>query len=179
MNWRSPFHRRASRSTDVVADPRTSEGNGRVDRRKALARIAGVAMVTAVAERVLGELRPSPAAAATTVASGALAPAVVALTDAATISVDASAGSDFRVTIAGNRTLGNPANPADGQQIIFQITQGPGGGYALSYGTAYEFSTGLPQPALSTAAGHTDLLGFIYSAAKGTWLLAAYVNGFS
>jgi hypothetical protein len=119
------------------------------------------------------------AAAATTVASGALAPAVVALTDAASISVDASAGSDFRVTIAGNRALGNPANPADGQQIIFQVTQGTGGGYTLSYGTAYEFSTGLPQPALSTTAGYTDLLGFIYSEARGAWLLAAFVNGFS
>ena len=53
-----------------------------------------------------------------------MAPAVVILADAATIAVDASLGNDFRVTIAGNRTMGNPANPADGQKITFQVTQG-------------------------------------------------------
>jgi hypothetical protein len=115
----------------------------------------------------------------TTVEQGGLAPAVVVLTDAATIAVDASLGNDFRVTIAGNRTMGNPANPANGQQIIFQVTQGSGGSFTLSWGSDYEFSSTLPQPTLSTATGQTDLLGFIYNAAKRTWLLAAFVNGFS
>ena len=108
-----------------------------------------------------------------------MAPAVVGLTDAATIAVDASLGNDFRVTIAGNRTMGTPANPADGQQIIFQVTQGTGGSFTLTWASGYEFSAGLPQPTLSTTAGLTDLLGFIYDATKGTWLLAAFLNGFS
>ncbi len=103
---------------------------------------------------------------------------MVNLTDAATIGVDASLGNDFRLTIAGIRTMGNPANPSNGQQIIFQVTQGPGGSFTLSWGSSYEFSAGLPQPSLSTTAGQTDLLGFIYNAAKGNWLLAAFVNGF-
>jgi hypothetical protein len=121
----------------------------------------------------------SAAAAGTTVESGALAPAVVSLTDAATITVDASAGNDFRVTIGGNRTMGNPANPADGQKITFQVTQGSGGSFTLAWGSAYEFSSGLPQPTLSTTAGLTDLLCFIYNAAKGMWLLAAFAPGFT
>jgi hypothetical protein len=121
----------------------------------------------------------APAAAAvTTIESGALVPAVVALTDAAAIAVDASLGNDFRVTLGGSRTMGDPANPADGQQIIFQVTQGAGGSGTLNWGDAYEFSADLPQPSLSTAAGHTDLLGFVYRAGKGKWLLAAFVNGF-
>ncbi len=123
--------------------------------------------------------RASAAAQATTTEPGALAPAVVSLTDAATITVDASVGNDFRVTIAGNRTMGNPANPTDGQQIIFQVTQGSSGSFTLAWGSAYEFSAGLPQPTLSTTAGHIDLLGFIYNATKSTWLFAAFVNGFS
>ena len=130
---------------------------------------------------VLTAATASPAAAAaqaTTTESGAIAPAVVNLTDAATIAVDASLGNDFRVTIAGNRTMGNPANPSNGQQIIFQVTQGSGGSFTLSWGSGYEFSADLPQPSLSTAAGQTDLLGFVYNAAKGSWLLAAFVNGF-
>jgi hypothetical protein len=59
-----------------------------------------------------------------------------------------------------------------------QITQGPGGGFSVGWGTAYEFSDGLPQPVLSSQAGKTDLFGFIYNAAKGKWLLAAFLNGF-
>ena len=134
---------------------------------------AGGAVLTTVTAS-----QASAATQATTTESGAVAPAVVNLTDAATITVDASQGNDFRVTIAGNRTMGTPANPEDGQQIILQVTQGSGGSSTLSWASSYEFSADLPQPSLSTTAGQTDLLGFIYNAAKGTWLLAAFVNGF-
>lgn len=115
---------------------------------------------------------------ATTAPSGAVTPAVVNLTDATTIAVDASLGNDFRLTIAGNRTMGSPANPSNGQQIIFHITQGAGGPFTLSWASGYEFSAGMPQPTLSTSAGQTDVLGFICNMTKGTWLFAAYVNGF-
>ena len=156
-------------------------------RRKIVKGAAGVA-AAGVAGSVLAQAVASPARAAstgaaalqsTTIEQGAIAPAVVMLTDAATISVDASKGNDFRVTLGASRTMGNPANPIDGQQIIFQITQGSGGSAVITWGTVYEFSAGLPQPTLSTAAGQTDLLGFIYNAAKSSWLLAAFVNGFS
>ena len=135
---------------------------------------AGGAVLTAATAS-----QASAAVQATTVESGALAPAVVGLTDAATIAVDASLGNDFRVTIAGNRTMANPANPSDGQKITFQVTQGSGGSFTLTWGSSYEFSTGLPQPTLSTAAGQTDLLCFIYNGTKAKWLLAAFVAGFS
>jgi hypothetical protein len=119
---------------------------------------------------VLATATARPAAAAvqaTTVESGAVAPAVVNLTDATTIAVDASLGNDFRVTIAGNRTLDTPASPSDGQEIIFQVTQGPGGSFTLNWASGYEFAADLPQPTLSTSAGQTDLLWFIYNAVKG------------
>ena len=94
-----------------------------------------MAAVGAAGGSVLTEAIAAPASAAeqaTTVEPGAVAPAVVVLADAATIAVDASLGNDFRVTIAGNRTMGNPANPADGQKITFQVTQGTGGPFTLS-----------------------------------------------
>ena len=151
-----------------------------LSRRKIFKGAMGVAAAGA-GGAVLTAANSSPASAAaqaTTVEPGAIAPAVVNLTDAATIAVDASQGNDFRVTIAGNRTMGNPANPANGQQIIFQVTQGSGGSFTLSWGSGYEFAAEMPQPSLSTTAGQTDLLGFVYNGAKGTWLLAAFVNGF-
>jgi Domain of unknown function (DUF4082) len=140
----------------------------------------GVAAAGAAGAAVLAETTPAHAAEmATTVESGAIAPAVVSLADAPTIEVDASTGNDFRVTIAGNRTLATPANPADGQKITFQVTQGTGGAFTLSWGTGYQFASALPQPTLSTTAGLTDLLGFIYNQAKGKWLFVALVTGFA
>jgi IPT/TIG domain len=147
-----------------------------VNRRKVL----GLAAAGVAGGYVFSEAAfPLPALAATTTEQGALAPAVVNLTDAPTIAVDASLGNDFRVTIAASRAMGNPTNPADGQKIVFQITQGAAGSSTITWGSAFQFSSGLPQPTLSTTAGQTDLLGFIYNAAKGTWLLVAFVNGFS
>jgi len=165
-----------------------------LSRRRVFKRAAGVAAVGAAGGSLLSQ---TPALAATgavrarqltgqagqalgtTVEPGAVAPAVVTLADAATIAVDASQGNDFRVTLGGNRTMGNPANPTDGQKITFQITQGSAGSATVTWGSAYSFATGLPQPTLSSTAGLTDLLAFIYNASKGKWLLAAYVTGFS
>lgn len=151
-------------------------------------RAAGVAVGGAVGGAVLTEPFPAPAraattnsalTAATTVEAGGVAPAVVSLTDAPTITIDASLGNDFRMTVAGNRTVGNPANPADGQKITIQVTQGGTGGSTLAWENGFEFGTGLPQPTLSTAAGDTDLLGFIYNQAKGKWLCVAFIPGYA
>lgn len=148
-------------------------------------RAAGIAAAGAAGGVVLADSTSARAAvqmtslaAATTTEQGAIAPAVVLLSDAAAIAVDASLGNDFRVTIAASRTMGNPSNPVDGQKITFQITQGNGSS-VITWDSSYEFSTGLPQPTLSTAAGQTDLLAFIYNQAKGKWLCAAFVQGFS
>jgi hypothetical protein len=165
--------------SESEAGRRTPSPGQALSRRKIFRRAAGVAAVGAAGTVLTGAIAsPARAASATTVEQGALAPAVVMLTDAPTISVDASQGNDFRVTLGASRTMGTPANPTDGQQIIFQITQGSGGSATITWGTGYEFSTELPQPTLSTAAGETDLLGFIYNSAKSSWLLAAFVNGF-
>jgi hypothetical protein len=118
----------------------------------------------------------TPALAATVIEPGAIAPAVVNLTDAATIAVDASLGNDFRVTLAGNRTMGTPASPANGQQVLFQVTQGHGGPFTLTWASGYEFTASLPRPALSTGAGQTDLLAFVYNS---TWLFVGFVGGFA
>lgn len=169
MSRRSSTRQRAPGSGDVVS------------RRKIFKGAIGAAAVGAAGGAVLAEITASPASAAqdTTIEAGAVSPAVVHLTDAATIAVDASLGNDFRVTIAGNRTMGTPSNPANGEQIIFQITQGAGAPFTITWASGYEFSASLPQPTLSTGAGQTDLIGFVYNATAGAWLLAASLNGFS
>ena len=112
--------------------------------------------------------------------TGYIAPAVVTLTDAPTITVNAASGNDFRVTLtATGRTLGNPANPVDGQRIDFQVTQDGAGSRTLSYGTAYAFAASLPAPTLTTTPGATDLLSFLYNATRGKWLFTGSVLSFS
>lgn len=89
--------------------------------------------------------------------TGAQGTAEVALTDAATIAVDASLSNAFRVTLAGNRTLANPTNTVNGFTYVFRITQDATGTRTLVYGTNYKFPGGTA-PTLSTTANAVDIL---------------------
>ena len=175
------MERLRSRTTPAVssnAGRQTAQSDDvALSRRKLLGRTAGLAALGATGTVLSGAL--TTPASAQTVEQGALAPGVVALADAAQIAVDASLGNDFRVTLSQSRIIESPSNPIDGQKIIFQITQGSLGSSKVTWGSAYEFSTGLPAPTLSTTPGTTDLLAFIYNEAKGNWLFAAFMPGFA
>ena len=92
---------------------------------------------------------------------------VQALTDAATITVDAALANNFRVTLAGNRTLANPTNLISGQVINFRIKQDATGSRTLAYGTKYLFPGGT-DPVLSTAANALDFMSCQYDATDDT-----------
>jgi hypothetical protein len=112
--------------------------------------------------------------------TGFLAPKVVVLSDAATIAVNAKLGNDFRVTIAGNRTAGAPANPADGEKITFEVIQDSTGSRTLTWTSGaggYSFGSG-SAPTLSTAAGAADQVAFRYSATKLAWCYLGSTGGF-
>jgi hypothetical protein len=139
--------------------------------------VTGGGTGAATASAALAALGAAPLAGATF--TGPVAPAVVALTDSTTITVAATAGNDFRLTLtASGHTLGSPSGGVDGQEIIVQITQGTGGGFTLAYGTGYEFSAQLPAPVLSVTAGQVDVLKFLYNAAKGKFFFVAFLGGF-
>lgn len=110
--------------------------------------------------------------------TGALAPAVVALTFGASIALNAALGNVFAVTLtASTGTLANPSNPADGQTIRVRVIQDGTGGWTLAYGTAYDFGTA-GSPALSTGPGKVDILGFEYDAALAKWCYLGSGLGF-
>lgn len=102
----------------------------------------------------------------------------IALTEAATINLDASAGNTFTVTLTGNRTMGAPSNPTRNQKIIFRITQDGTGSRTLTWNAIYRFSTDIPSPTLSTGAGDIDYIGFIYNQQDTKWDCIALVQGF-
>lgn len=63
---------------------------------------------------------------------------IVTLTDAATISVDMSAGMNFTVTTTTDRAMGNPSNATAGQSGLFIIK----GGDTVTWGNQYYFPGG-------------------------------------
>src|SRR6185312_4435838 len=109
--------------------------------------------------------------------TGDVNPAVVPLTDGASIAVPATAGNVFTVTLGGNRTLAAPTGGVDGQLLRLRVTQDSTGSRNLSYASAYEFSVTLPAPVLSTSPNTTDVLLFEYDAAKSKWLFLAFAPG--
>lgn len=63
-----------------------------------------------------------------------------ALTDAATIAIDAAQGTTFTVTLAGNRTVGAPTNPSVGQRIKITAKQDGTGGRTLAWNAVFKVS---------------------------------------
>lgn len=104
-------------------------------------------------------------------------PAVATLTNAATITVDASLASTFKITLTGNRTLGNPSNAVDGQKLSFLIRQDGVGNRTLTLDTKYRFGTVVPSLTLSTAAGAVDWLGVIYDSTADKFDVVAFDPG--
>lgn len=104
--------------------------------------------------------------------------AVVALTDAATITTNAALANVFTVTLAGNRTMAAPTNPANGQKIIYRIKQDATGTRTLTWNAVFRFGTDVLNPTLTTTPNKTDYIGFIYNATDSTWDCLAVTHGY-
>lgn len=104
--------------------------------------------------------------------------AVQALTDAATIATDASLGNHFRVTLAGNRILGNPTNPTDGQKALWELIQDATGSRTITLGSAFALGTDISSVTLTTTASKRDFLGAIYNSTAALWYVIAFARGY-
>lgn len=106
--------------------------------------------------------------------------APVTLTDAATVATDASKGTRFRVTIAGDRTIGAPTNSVDGQRASWDITaSGADRLPTLASGTGgFKFASGLAGPLTAVTSGTTDVIGAEYHQADNRWWVLGIVKGY-
>lgn len=104
---------------------------------------------------------------------------VFALTDSSTIAVNASSGSLFTVTLGGNRSMGSPINPVNGQKIMFKLKQDSIGSRTITWSPAYQFSSLLPSPTLSTSSNLSDYIEFIYDLFAEKWNCLSIVKGYS
>ena len=100
------------------------------------------------------------------------------LTDAATIATNANLGNTFRVTLGGNRTLGNPTNPVDGQRVMWELIQDATGSRTITLDTNFALGTDISSVTLTTAANAHDFLGATYNATAGKWYVIAFVKGY-
>ena len=106
-------------------------------------------------------------------------PTVVALTYAATLNTDASAGDIFDVTLTGNATLANPTNPVSGKTLRWRITQDGTGSRTVTLGNKFVIPTSATSPLpFSTAASKMDVLAATYHAGRDKWDVIAFVMGY-
>ena len=85
---------------------------------------------------------------------------ITALTDGATITIDMADSNNFSVTLGGNRTFANPSNDTAGQSGSIFITQDGTGSRTASWGTDWEFASGLA-PVLTTTAAASDRIDYV------------------
>ncbi len=100
--------------------------------------------------------------------------AEVTLTDAATIAVDMNAFINAIVTLADNRTLGQPSNAKIGQTGRIRIVQDGSGNRTLGYHADWKFESGV-DPTLTTTAGATDIL--FYDVIAANFIYATLIKG--
>lgn len=107
-----------------------------------------------------------------------LFPAPVTLTDAATISTNASLGTHFRVTLGGNRTLANPTGASDGQRLTWEVVQDGTGSRVLSFGNKFAFGTDVTIPTLSLTANLRDFITAVYNSSTDRFYVVGFARGY-
>lgn len=115
---------------------------------------------------------------ATAASASALLTRPVALTDVATIATNAALGNHFRVTLGGNRTLGNPTNPSDGQKVVWELIQDGTGTRTITLGSAFALGTDITAVTLTTTLSKRDFLGAIYNSTTAKWYVTSFIKGF-
>jgi hypothetical protein len=100
------------------------------------------------------------------------------LTDAATVATDASLNNNFRVTLGGNQTLGNPTNALDGQVLSWEIIQDGTGSRTLALDTKFALGTDITAVTLTTTASKRDFLTAIYNSVADKFYVRGFVKGY-
>jgi hypothetical protein len=113
-------------------------------------------------------------------ATGYLAPRVVTVASATSITPNANTSDQvyqLNTTSAGSLTINAPTGtPVDGQKLILRINCT--NAQVLSFNAIYSSSSSLGFPASTTGTSKTDYLGFIYNSATTKWNFVAQVLGF-
>lgn len=114
-----------------------------LDDKASLAQLAEKASLTQLADKAsLAQLATKAALSGGNQFSGRQRVAVVALTDAATVTPNLADGNIFTLTMTANRAIANPSGMADaiGQEVLIVFR----GAFQASFGSQYKFPRGTP-----------------------------------
>jgi hypothetical protein len=114
----------------------------------------------------------------TLVRSRQISPSGLALTDAATITIDSDLGNIFSLaSLSQPSTFVNPTGtPTDAQTLLIRIVSSAV--RLISFGTAYVGASGQVLPSVTTGGGAEDTIGFRYSSAISKWVMTGTTLGF-
>lgn len=93
----------------------------------------------------------------------------VALTDAATVSIDWTEAENFTLEVSGSRTLGNPSNPEPGSWRTVNVKGNNASARTLSFGTQY----GSGKPTLTDITATKNYLLEIYCVSATLFIVRA------
>ena len=93
-----------------------------------------------------------------------------------TVTLDFATNQNFVLTITGAVTLANPTTEQVGQSGFIVFIQDSSGGATISLGTQYKTAGGVNTLTLSSAAGATDVVPYIVSAADSILLGTPQLN---
>jgi hypothetical protein len=95
---------------------------------------------------------------------------VVALTYAATLETDASAGDVFDITLTGNVTLANPTNPINGKTLTWRFLQDGDGEHTITLGDKFVVPSTITSPlAWGDTADTLSIISAMYHAGRDKW----------
>ncbi len=99
---------------------------------------------------------------------------------AATLTIDASAGSNFRCALTGNVTIALPTNPSDGASINLWLTaSGANRTVTLNAGIVIPISSVYTSPITITSGKKARYkLQYDSTLNGGQWELVSFVNGY-
>lgn len=87
--------------------------------------------------------------------------------------IDAQDSDSQQLTLTGNRTMGIPSNPSDGQQIDLLVIQDATGERTLTWNSIFLFEGGVA-PTLASAPAAADRFLAKYNAALNKWLMGHF-----
>ncbi len=97
----------------------------------------------------------------------------VTLTDGATVTLDASLGNFFTITLGGNRTFAAFTNGVPGQRLLLDVVQDGTGSRTITWNANVDWASNTA-PTLTTTAAHRDLLEFVYDSTLDHWVGRVY-----
>ena len=100
-----------------------------------------------------------------------IAPAVIQLEFASSVTIDASLGNVFYLTMTADCTINAPVNGSDGEHMTLEITSN---GYNVTWGSGWDFGdAGTP----TLSADKADIVSGYYKETAASWR-AGFTTGF-